>query len=190
MHRKTAINFFLICVLLGSLPGTLSARRHFRPVRNLWKYVAEGQPVSVCFGSVRNTQDNSPLTPDLLVQTFSAYMRQRNTETFQVVETAAEADLVMDITVLEYTYSDKDPVDQLVGGATGLVLDAAVTQAYVAAKIQYTVTDPRKNRAVWKKTLPNSVTAGGMTAEDAPEKVARQAAKNFIFQCFGKPKGS
>ena len=183
--------FFTVLILAGLLIAfsiTPVSARPFRRVKNLYSRAQNNKPVTVYIGPVNDEHGENLLSPEILKKAIEKYMAQRRTENFQMKNDPSEADLLVEINILKYRYLEDDPVDQITGGITGIIVDAAVKQPYADVTAEISVTDKKKGKVVWEKQLPASITETGMTPEDAPEKVSHILAKQFVFRCFGKPK--
>jgi len=112
----------------------------------------------------------------------------RKKESFEVTGTKEEAEVVVDATLLDFIYLDKDPVDHLAGGTYGLLIDAMVKQNYARINAKFIVKRVRDNRKLWSRKYYVTVTQTEMPEPDSIPKVLKECCNRFIFLCFGKPK--
>lgn len=146
-----------------------------------------GKTVKVYVAEVKDATQTHELDPAMVKTRMEKSLGDRKSIKFQIVPTAAEADLTIETQIAGFTWSDHDPVDMLVG-VGGTAMDAAVVEDYAAIEATVTVSDVKSNQPVWKKKLFATVTKKPMPKEDSKPLAIDSFLKVFIRDCFSKRK--
>lgn len=185
MNRRGFI--VVICFLfLISIVESLYAREP-RPARakNLYRLV-ENRALKVYLGSIES--ESEKVSPEEFGEVIKNFLLGRSKERFVVTDSKESAEIVIDAKLLNYKYLEDDPVDQVVGGLSGLLVDAAVKQNYARVDVEFTVLKVKGSRKLWQRKFYSTVTESDMPEPESIPKVLKQCCKQFVFLCFGKSK--
>lgn len=172
------IVLIFLCILL--VCPSLYARG-----KNLY-HLVEGRTLRVYLALFQS--DTEKISADIFKNILKETLAARKKESFEIVEDKESAEVVINCNMLAFKYLEKDPVDNIIGGATALLVDAAVDQNYAQVQAEFTVLRANDNRRLWHDRIITSVTQSDMPEPDSIPKVLKECSKRFIFLCFGKPK--
>lgn len=170
----------LILIFLFFISPPVYAKR-----KNLYNLV-EGKTLRVYLSSFQSGTEK--ISSDLIKNTVKDILTARKKESFEIVENKESADLLIDCNLLLFKYLQKDPIDNVIGGTTALIVDALVSQNYAQVQVEFTVLSAKDGRRMWHDKIISSVTESDMPEPDSIPKVLKECTKRFIFLCFGKPK--
>lgn len=153
--------------------------------KNLYRLVEAGT-LKVYLADFQS--DVEKVSPEIFKGILKETLATRKKENFEIVENKESANVVINSKILTYKYLAKDPVDNVIGGTTALIVDAMVAQNYAQVKIEFTVKNQIDDRKLWSDKIVTSVTQTNMPEPDSIPKVLKECSKRFIFLCFGKPK--
>lgn len=153
--------------------------------KNLYNLV-EGTTLKVYLADFKS--DTEKILPESFKDIFKNTMAERKKESFEIVNSQENADICVFSNILAYKYLEKDPTDHIVGGISGLIVDALVDQNYVKVQVEFSVERASDSRRLWHDKFVTSVTQSNMPEPDSIPKVLKECSKRFIFLCFGKPK--
>ena len=122
-----------------------------------------------------------------LRQALEKTLRERKSVHFNVVSDKSRAELTVETRITGYYWTDKDPVDMLMGTAS-IAMDIAIEEGYVRVDAECTVTENKSGKTLWRDTLTATVTGKQVTEKDAPGIGSEDLAKNFVRHAFGKSK--
>lgn len=153
--------------------------------KNLY-HLVEGKKLKVYLSNFQS--DTEKISPEDFKTIFRDSLIARKKENFEVVEDKESADVLIDCNILSFKYLEKDPIDNVIGGTTALIVDALVSQNYAKVQVDFSVIRASDNRRLWHDRFVSSVTESDMPEPDSIPKVLKECSKRFIFLCFGKPK--
>lgn len=177
--RKLVLVFLALAIL------TAPAHARYVKRKNLYNLV-DNKVLKVYLGDFTSCTDK--ITPEKLKSTLKDIMLARKSERFEIATNKEDSDIIINGDIVAYRYLDKDPIDHIAGGTTGLLVDAVVDQNYVQVKVKFTVLKTKNGRKLWEKTIPVSVTETDMPEADSIPKIIDESERRFIWYCFGKPK--
>jgi hypothetical protein len=111
-------------------------------------------------------------------------LEERKSIRFQGSETPEGADLRITAEVLDYHWTDHDPIDMLVG-VGGTAMDAAVIEDFARITVDVTVCDSA-GKQCWRDKLSASVTKKPMSQAESVPLVTDKFVKVFVRELFGK----
>lgn len=153
---------------------------------NLHGFVTGKHTVNVKVEQFTVARGSEEINGAEITEIFKNKLRERVSVTFNIVETAEEADLVISGDVVEFVYLEDDPIDILL--PIGLVVDLAARQNYARMIFDIQVHNTTKGKIVWKKRLKSTLTKSDMPRDASVPIIMERAGKVFIRNCFGKPK--
>jgi hypothetical protein len=151
--------------------------------KNLHRFVEEGT-LKIYLGDFKS--DTDKVSPDNFKTILGDFLAKRKKEHFEIVSAKENSELVIDSKILSFTYLDKDPIDQFVGGTTGLIVDALVNQNYAKVQVEFTVYKTEDMKKIWSGKDAVSVTQTNMPEADSIPKVLNETSKRFVVLCFGR----
>lgn len=153
--------------------------------KNLYHLVEEGK-LKVYLADFQS--DTEKVSPKVFKNIFKDTLSTRKKENFEIVENKESAEILVSCNILSFKYLEKDPVDHIVGGISGLIVDTLVDQNYAQVEVEFSVFRSSDNRRLWHNKFATSVTQSDMPEPDSIPKVIVECSKRFIFLCFGKPR--
>ena len=171
----------------GFLALTLICASGYAMSGNLYEYAAsKHRAVNIKLDECMVAEGCDAIKSEDLAGAFKKRLLERRTIKFNVVEASEEADLAVSLNVKNFVYSEKDPVD--IVQPIGLLVDLAAVQNYARLEFEVSVSDPAKNKLLWKKSLKATLTKSDMPYEKSIPLITDRAAYVFIKECFGRPK--
>lgn len=134
------------------------------------------------------TSETDKISADQFKDELKKFLQARIKERFEVTDKKETAEVYIDAKVNKYQYLEKDPVDQVSGGWSGLLVDAAVDQNYARIDVNMSIVRVKDNKTLWEKDFYSTVTRSNMPEADSIPRVIEQCCKQFVFMCFGKSK--
>ncbi len=145
----------------------------------------DGKAVKVYLAEVQDSTPDHKLNVSDVKPTLSKALANRKSIRFEIVEGKEQADLLIETEIRSFYWTDHDPVDMLMG-IGGTAADAAIREDYARVEADFTVTDLRKNRVLWKDRVMATITKKPMSEAESIPLVTEDLAKVFIRECFGK----
>lgn len=175
----------LLCLILG-LSFVLPVSGDARSDRALYEIYGKRESVNIHVAQPTDATGQK-LDLGILKEAFERALKDRVSINFNVSQNASDADLTVQCEILEYTWSDEDPLDMLMG-AGGAAYDAAVIEHYSKIRANVTLYEKSKTGPAWSGRLKASVTDGEMKQEDGFMRASEKMAKVFLKEAFGKKK--
>lgn len=147
----------------------------------------KGKSVKVYVAPVEDATAEKVVSTDLLKTQLEAALKARRSISFALVPTPEEADITISASISEYLWTDSDPIDMLIG-IGGTAMDAAVTEDYARLQANFTVTNVKSSRPLWKERVMATVTKKPMSQTDSIPLVAEGLAQQFVQTAFAKTK--
>ncbi len=122
----------------------------------------------------------------LLHKILENQLKTRMTINFNIVDSRDMADIIINCEVLEYFWTEDDPLDTW--GAAAMAIDVAKKENYSRMEALFTVTNAKNGKIILEEKLRATITDDGMSEEDSISMINERIAKIFIRKCFGKPK--
>lgn len=155
-----------------------------RMKKNLYTMLSEMKEVKVCVSSVTDSSGNAEADLAGLKKVIEDSLASRMTINFKVVPNQSDADIVIGCDILEFLWTDKDPVDNIYG-VGAIVMDAVTTQNYGRIQAIFTVTDAKGDQ-IWKKRLKATITSSTMTRDESIYMLNERLVKIFMRDCLSK----
>lgn len=111
-------------------------------------------------------------------------LQNRKSIRFVIAPDKAAADLVVESQVLDFYWTDHDPVDMLMGAAS-IAYDAATIENYARMDANFKVSD-KNGKKLWEDKLAATLTSKTLTEAESPTKINEEMAKVFVRDVFGK----
>jgi hypothetical protein len=146
--------------------------------------MTEGKTIKIYLGDFKS--DSDKINADAFKNVMKDFLAGRKKESFEIVADKKDSEIVIESKILAYRYLEKDPIDNVIGGTTALIVDALVPQNYVQVKVEFTVFATDSMRKLWSKKDVVSVTKTNMLEQESIPLVLKESAKRFVALCFVK----
>lgn len=134
---------------------------------------------------IKNISGDDKVDINLLKKLLEEAFAARKSHKFVVVQTAAEADLILKGDVTEYVWMKDDPIDQ-VYGIEAAAIDAAMVENYARIQVQAALVAAKHNRILWSDRVKATMTKGVMPKESSYEIVYPRFIKSIMIEIFKK----
>ncbi len=174
------LNIFLVFVLVGQSGVSYAA---YRRVNKNLSYLVKNKAVQVAIGKF-DKQDDVQYSKEDFIKFLTEELTRHFSNEIKVVSAESEADIVIQGNIKEYYYSEKDPIDNLVGSAA-IVLDVIKQDSYGRMQVEIIVYNSKTKKTLWDHLVVATVTRSSMTAKESYALVGRRLAKQVVTKCFG-----
>ncbi|MDD4203010.1 MAG: hypothetical protein PHQ52_06045 [Candidatus Omnitrophica bacterium] len=158
--------------------------------KNLYAKFRGVDPIAIYVDKIDNSSGDKAVTTEKVKSVFKDIVEERKEVKFKVVSDIKDADVVIDIDVKEYEFTDKAGV-RLTGGMWGVVGDTAEPKNMCIVKATYVVRDPktgniitRENNVFAEARKPRETFKQDQTTHEAIEK----NVETFLVKVFYQPK--
>jgi len=162
-----------------------------RRLPNLYKKLSDMHVVKVYVDDIQDSTGESKADLKHLKDTLENALSSRMTLNFEVVPRKEDADIGIYTDIVEYFWTDNDPID-MVGGVGGIVYDVVTKSDYARMQAVIEVMDEKHNRALWKEQIQATIsdfemTPGkSMSEEESVTMANDKLVKIFMRDCFSK----
>jgi hypothetical protein len=172
----------ILAFCMFSLLGLTSALAQEEPIGRMFKT----EPVKVYIKDVVNQSGQAQITPESFKKALEQSFHKRRAIKFEIVNTPAESDIQVTTVIDKYQYLVKGPFKPSPGVDT-MLLDAAatMTENYVEMTVDYSVTDTKSGKELWKSAISEYIKKK-MTPEESVPLIYDTVTRTFIWKCFGK----
>ncbi|MDD5136011.1 MAG: hypothetical protein PHN63_01530 [Candidatus Omnitrophica bacterium] len=172
----------VLMVCLFSLIGLSTAPAQEEPIGRMFK----AEPVKVYIKDVVNQSGQDQITPASFKKELVDSLHERRAMKFEVVDNPAGSDIQVAAVITKYQYLEKGPI-KFSPGVETMLLDAAatMTENYVEMSVDYTVTDTKTNKELWRHTISEYIKKK-MTPEESIPLIYDVETRAFVWKCFGK----
>jgi hypothetical protein len=144
-----------------------------------------GKNVRIHLAEIKDSTTDHKVSISEVSARLTEALVNRKSIRFQVVGTPGEADLVVQVDLKGFFWSNHDPVDMIAGlGATAM--DVAIVEDYAKLEADFIVTDAKTGETLWQDRVIATVTKKPMSESESLPLITQDLAKVFIKQCFGK----
>jgi hypothetical protein len=178
---------FIISALLIGLVFVLAERGECRPKKNLYNLLSGRNVVNTYVTNIINSSGNKKADLRGLKKILEDALVTRMTINFKIVP-EKEADIVINCDIVEFLWTDKDPVDNLTG-IVPITLDAIKKENYARMQAVFTVYDAKKDKQLWQRKLKATITDKIMGEYDSISMINERIVKIFMRDCFSKTHG-
>lgn len=168
---------FLLVAVTGSEAWAQSSLRE--------TFARRAKPVAVAVTDPVNRTGDDAVSPAALRTALEERLSARREPRFSVVADASTAEITVSAEIVEFVFTEHDPVDKIIGLA-GAAYDAATVEHYARLTAVYTVRDAKSGRTLWTDKLKATVTDKTMSREESRPRVMARAAEIFVREAFGK----
>ena len=143
--------------------------------------------VKVYVEALKGSTGHSKVRTGEMKKSLETALSNRKSIKFAIVPSKEEADVMISSEVVEFLWTDHDPVDMIVG-IGGTAMDAMVVECYARLQANFAVTDAKSGLVLWKDKVKATLTKAGMSEADSLGLINDDIAKVFIKEAFGKQK--
>ena len=181
--RATSVFLIGCCMVSLFYPGEVFAGR----IRTIHDLFEKKEVIKAYVEPVVNSSGDDGVDVNAIRDEVEDALAARISQKFEIVNKKAQADILIDMNVVEYVWTEHDPVD-MVAGVASAAYDALKDERYarmqVTARIVYVKTD----RQLWQDRFKATRTSPAMTKEESYGFIYKKIAKIFIVRLFKKPK--
>lgn len=177
--------FFVLCFMAGFMV-IFSTALDARTNENLYDQYSKKESVKIHVVLPRDATGKG-VNVRVLKDKLEDALGSRASINFDVVGKREAADLTVESEIVEYFWSDEDPLDMLMG-VGGAAYDAAVLEHYSKIQAQFRVSEKAADSPSWEQKLKASVTDADMAEKDGFSRAAEKMAKVFLKEAFRKKK--
>jgi len=183
--RKYAIG--LLCLGLFFQAVCVSPALGAGMEENLYESLKSKQEIRVLLPGFTQSAGESALDTGALKAAVEAALVDRKSLNFVMTDDPEEADLIIEGDVVEFFWTEQDPVDNLAGLA-GIAMDAMVEESYVRAQAVFSVTDAATKEKLLERKLKATLTKADMEEQSGAGLITERLAGVFMKECFSKGK--
>jgi hypothetical protein len=181
MRRINVVLAALLCIALFCAGDAYARRKTMR------EFFDEKGVTKAYVSDVTNSSGDSTIDLKEVKSVIEEALRSRRSHTIEIASSQAAADIVIDVDITEYVWTDEDPVD-MVFSPIAAAADAAIQDNYARMQANFTVTDAKKSKKLWKELVQSTITSATMAKEESYGLSTDRLVKNFIKKLFKKPK--
>ena len=185
MKRAFFLSLTVFLIAMLALPEAGYCRRRSG---NLYDTLSEKAAVKTYVAEVTDSTGEAKADRVALRKTLEDTLMTRMTINFEIVSKPADADIVVSCDIIEYFWTDKDPVDNITG-TVAIAWDAINKQNYARMTAIFTVTDAKDNKVLWEKRIKATITDEFVTADESVGMINRRITKIFMRDAFSKKRG-
>ena len=180
---KTIRCLLLTAIFISSLFCVVDAKQDV----NILEYFDEQYVTSVYIDDIKNSTEDKNIDLSLLKRTIEDAFLARVSQQFDIADSQEEADIVMNIEITEYLFTEEDPVDNLLG-IGGVAMDAAKQENYARMIAIFKITDVKSSEVIWEDTLKATITDETMTEDASYDMVNERIAGVLMRNLFSRHK--
>lgn len=182
---KRTMNLFLVFlfIVLQLYSGEVYARRK----GTIIDFFNSKDVIKAYVSDIVNSSGDSKIDVKELKKSIEKALASRLSHTFKIVSKKAEADIIISAEIIEYLWTENDPVDTMIG-FPAMVYDAAKKKNYARMKAIFIIVDAEDGTQIWRERLKSTITSSAMTEEESYDLSNERIAKVFIRRLFKRPK--
>lgn len=188
--KKTLLCLFIISLLL-SLAYSYAER--LDPMDEL---IDRDEVLKVYVADVKNSSGNNTVNAEnikfILEKTLSErpprkfdFSGKTINRKFEIVESASLADVVVNSMVIEYLWTDDDPIDIIIG-VYAVAYDALTKENYARMQVVFSINDTKSGVLLWEDKIVATITDKNMSEEDSYTQMEERIVKIFMREIFEK----
>jgi hypothetical protein len=154
----------------------------------LYDELSHAKEVKIYVASPADSTGKTNLDVSLFQKKIEEVLSARKSIHFSVVPSESEARFKVETEILGFVFSEKDPVDMLMGVGMA-TLDAIKNDHFASVDAKMTVKEISGSER-WSDKIHASLTDEKMTEAESRVKILNRAAEIFVREAFGKPRRS
>ncbi len=174
------LSFFVAGVVLFYSTGTYARRE-----ANMIEFFEKRYITKVCVEEVTNSSGDRAIDTAVVKGNIEQALLDRKSHRFEIVETEAEADIVVKMDITEYFFTTEDPVDMIVS-PLAIAIDKMKKDHYARMQARVTVVDAKTGRELWKRSIKSTITDATMSEEESYERSQERIVKILVRRLFSK----
>jgi hypothetical protein len=129
-------------------------------------FVGKSKKVSVHIADIESSVGNPDIKGSDLAAALADALKERISVDYQMAESAGGSDLIISGDIVEYFYTENDPVDMITGWA-GIAMDAVKKENYVRMTVDFVVRDTESDADLMVERIAATITDDEMTYGDS-----------------------
>ena len=135
------------------------------------------------FVDIKNASGDEKVNIELLKTSLESAFAGRKAHKFTIVKTAEEADMILRGNVVEYVWSESDPIDQ-VWGLGSAAMDAAMQENYARIQADMQLVAAKGMTKLWSDRVQATMTKGVMPKDESYAQVYGIFTKTIMKEMF------
>ena len=161
--------------------------------KNLYNMAKELEEVKVYVADITDSASEvtgSAHKPDMesLKSLLQDALAARHSLNFELVFNKEEADFVIHCEIIEFLWTEEDPID-MISGVGPLLMDAMMKESYARMTAKFSVFGNKHDRELWERTIKATVTEQEMSRPDSIYMINERMVEVFMRDCFSKHHG-
>lgn len=136
---------------------------------------------------VKNLSGDRHVNAKKVKQSIKEALIARRSHAFEVVRSEASADIIIEVDIIEYFWTEKDPVEAVFPPAAAAI-DGAREENYARIMANIMVKSAKNSKKLWSDKIRSALTDDTMTKKESYGLVAERLAKDFVARLCRKPK--
>jgi hypothetical protein len=145
--------------------------------------------VKIFVADPSDTSSNKKTDLAVLKKQIEEALAARKSLKFVIMPVREDADVQVEIEIVEYYWTNHDPLDMIMGTA-GAAYDAITIENYSRLQATIAVKDTKAGRPLWQDKVRGSVTDKTMTEIEGPKRAGEKLSQEFVIEAFGKKRQS
>lgn len=182
--KKTIYVFLVLafCISLFHCKDAYAAKR-----KHIIEFFNEEGVIETYIPDIKNSSGDNNVNVGALKNLIEEALAARRSHTLDIVSSEASADIIVEVDVVEYFWTEEDPVD-LVFSPIAAGIDKAKDENYARMQVDIIVRNAKNGRELWNDRVQSTITDGTMEKDESYGRSYERIAKNFTKKLFKKPK--
>jgi len=159
----------------------------YAAARNIIEYFDEKGVIKTHVRDIKNSTGDSNIDVAELKKRLEKAFVERGSHAFKIVSDIDTADIVVDVDVAEYFWTEEDPVD-LIFSPIAAAIDKAKAENYARMQADIVIIDVKSGQELWKERVQSTLTDDTMTEKESYHLTYERFSKMFMKKLFKKPK--
>lgn len=149
-------------------------------------FFAEKGTTKAFVSDVKNSSGDNNITADEIRTNIEKALTERKSHSFKIVTSEADADILIEVDVTEYFWTENDPVDMVFPPAAAAI-DSASAENYARLTANIVVKNAKNGNKIWGEKIRAALTDDTMTKEESYSLIAQRLGKDFVARLCKKP---
>ena len=182
---KKTVMVVLAIALVASL--TCSEEALAKRFKHIMDFFDDKGTIKTYISGIKNSSGDNNVDTRALQSAIETALEARRSHNIDIVSSGSGADMVIDIEITEYFWTEEDPVD-LIFSPVAAAADAAKAENYVRMQMDVIVTNAKDGRELWNDHVQSTITDATMSKEASYDMSYERITKNLVKELFKKPK--
>jgi hypothetical protein len=176
-------HLLLILMFIASLlyPGEVYAGVR-KPMKEL---LAKRKALRTYVATIKNSSGDAKINTKALKKSFENALAARKSYRFEIVRGPKDADIRIDMEVVEFFWKETDPID-MITGYTGVIYDMVKEDHYAFMRADVKIADVKKDRSLYHDRFKATITHPTMTEEESYGMMYERISQIFLRRLFKK----